>query len=746
MKHILFMLIPLFLLFNGDAQTPELPKRGAAASFYKDKETEKKVSELMKRMTLEEKIGQCVLFASKGMITGPKTSERMDDYVSNGACGNVFGIRTAAEARRIQEMAVKNTRLHIPLLFGMDVIHGFKTIFPINLGASASWDMGLIEKMARVSAEEASAAGIVWTFSPMCDITRDPRWGRVSEGAGEDPYLGQHIAAAMVRGYQGEDLALNNTIMACVKHFAAYGAALAGRDYNSVDMSDRVFREVYLPPYQAALDAGAATVMTAFNDYDEVPASASKYLMTDLLRKELGFRGLVVTDYSAINELVAHGVAADGKAASLQAIKAGVNMDMVANGYLKYMKALVEENKVSVREVDQLCSQVLGMKFRLGLFEDPYRYCTRDSTAYYTPEAMRAARGLAASSMVLLQNRGAVLPIQGGKKIALIGPFVDDVREMLGSWVVTADNKVGVTFQQGIRDRFGAANVKVVQGDVKTDFEDALTAAQQSDVVVLTLGLSQAWSGEAASLTSISLPETQKLLLKRVKQSGKPIVLVLVTGRPMELREETAACDAVLVAWHPGTTAGSALADVLSGAVNPSGKLTMSFPYDIGQVPVYYNHKNTGRPVEALGSQSSERFTSRYLFTPNDPLFPFGFGLSYTRFEYSAPRVENPVARIGESVIVKVLLRNEGPVAGSEVAQLYIRDLVSGITRPVRELKGFQKVLLAPGESRDLRFVLRPEDLSFWRADNRFGQEAGEYQVWVGGDSRTNNGASFIIE
>jgi beta-glucosidase len=494
------------------------------------------------------------------------------------------------------------------------------------------------------------------------------------------------------------------------------------------------------------LDAGAATVMTSFNDYDETPASSNKYLMTDLLRKELGFKGFVVTDYSAINELVNHGVATDLKDASRQAIKAGVNMDMVGNGYLKYMKTLLDEKKISIKDIDYLCSQVLAMKCRLGLFDDPYRYCTKDSTAYYTADAMHAARQLAASSMVLLQNNNATLPIKQGKKVALIGPFADDVREMLGSWVVTADTKVGVTFQQGLKERFGAANVKVALGDVKTDFQDALTAASQSDVVVLTLGLSQAWSGEAASLTSISIPETQKLLLKRVKQSGKPIVLVVVTGRPLDLREEVEDCDAVLVAWHPGTTAGNALADVLSGDVNPSGKLTMAFPYDVGQVPVFYNYKNTGRPINAIGSQSSERFTSRYLFTPNEPLFPFGFGMSYTTFEYSVPTVVNPSAKIGESVTVKVTLRNTGKVAGSEVAQLYIRDLVSSITRPVKELKGFQKIMLNPGESRELTFVLTPDDLSFWRADNHFGQEAGEYNVWIGGDSRTNNMATFIIK
>lgn len=727
------------------AQTPALPEQGAAATFYRDKQTARKVSELMKKMTLEEKIGQCVLFASRGMVTGPRSSEKMDDYIKSGACGNVFGIKTAAETRRIQQMAVENTRLKIPVLFGMDVIHGYKTIFPVNIGASASWDMAAIERMARISALEASAAGIAWTYSPMCDISRDPRWGRVSEGSGEDPCLGQHIAAAMVRGYQGEDLADPTTILACVKHFAAYGAPQAGRDYHTVDMSERTFREVYLPPYRAALDAGAATVMTSFNDYDAIPATGSRYLMTDLLRRELGFNGFVVTDYTAINEMVNHGVAEDLKDASRLAVKAGVNMDMVGNGYLKYMKELAEEGKISVREIDDLCAQVLAMKFRLGLFDDPYRYCGRDESAWYTPEALAASRSLAAASMVLLQNRNDALPIREGQKIALIGPFADNVREMLGSWVVAADTKVGTTFSKGLKERFGDKNVRVVAGDVMTDYQDARRAAEQSDVAVVALGLSQTWSGEAASLTSISLPETQKLLLRRVRESGKPVVLVLVTARPLELCEESGIADAVLVAWQPGTMAGEALADVLSGDVNPSGKLTMTFPRDVGQIPIFYSQKNTGRPVGALTSQSSEKYTSRYLFTPNEPLYPFGYGLSYTTFEYSDLKVENPRAKIGENVTVSVTLRNSGDRDGSEVAQLYIRDLVGSVTRPVRELKGFEKVFLKAGESRRLTFVLTPRELSFWRADMTFGQEAGDYRVWAGGDSDAELSGTFTI-
>lgn len=715
--------------------TPKLPQRGAAAKFYNDRQTTQKVAKLVSRMTLEEKIGQTVLFASKGMVTGPRSSEKMDDYVKSGACGNVFGIKTAAETRRIQQMAVDNTRHGIPLLFGMDVIHGYKTIFPVNLGASASWDMAEMERMARVSALEASAAGIVWTYSPMCDISRDPRWGRVSEGSGEDPYLGTHISAAMVRGYQGTDLAADNTIMACVKHFAAYGAAQAGRDYHSVEISERSFRDIYLPPYRSALDAGAATVMTSFNDYDGVPATGSMYLLTDLLRKELGFNGFVVTDYTSINEMVNHGVAADLKDAARLAIKAGVNMDMVGNGYLKHMKELVSEGKVSEKEIDYLCSQVLAMKFRLGLFDDPYRYCTKDSTAFYTKQALDASRSLAAKSMVLLQNNNNILPIVTGKKIALIGPFVDNVREMLGSWVVATDTKVGTTFKQGLIERFGAKNVRTLEGDLMTDYRDATLAASQADIAVVTLGLSQAWSGEAASLTSISLPESQKLLLRRVKESGKPVVIVLVTARPLDLREEAELADAILVSWQPGTMAGEALADVLSGDVNPSGKLTMTFPYDVGQIPIFYNHKNTGRPVGALVSQSSAKYTSRYLFTPNEPLFPFGFGKSYTTFDYSDLKVDNPTAKVGENVVVSVKLTNSGKRDGSEVAQLYVRDLVACVTRPVRELKGFERVILKAGESRRVTFTLTPEELSFWRIDMTYGQQAGDYDLWVGGDS-----------
>ncbi|GHV58673.1 glycosyl hydrolase [Bacteroidia bacterium] len=724
----------------------QLPERGAAATFYKDKETALKVEKLMKRMTLEEKIGQTVLFASKGMVTGPTSSEKMDDYIKSGACGNVFGIKTVEETRRIQQMAIENTRLGIPLLFGMDVIHGYKTIFPVNIGISSSWDMAEIERFAGISAEEASAAGINWTFSPMCDISHDPRWGRVSEGAGEDPYLGRHVAAAMVRGYQGKDLSLPNTIMACVKHYAGYGAAQAGRDYHTVDMSERMFREIYLPPYQAALDAGAATVMTSFNEYDGIPVTGNKYLLTDLLRKELGFNGFVVTDYTAVNEMINHGVASDLKDAAKLAANAGVNMDMVGNAYLKYMKELVQEGQVSIKTVDYLCSQVLAMKFRLGLFDDPYRYCTKDTLAFFISEALEASRSLARKSMVLLQNHNHILPVKEGAKIALIGSFADNKREMLGSWVVAGETQTTRTFKEGLQKRFGINNVRIAAGDPLFDYQDAIEAAKRSDVVLLTMGLPYTWSGEAASLTSIRLPDAQVELLAKLKTTGKPIVVLLVTARPLDLTRETEMADALLITWNPGTMAGDALADVISGDYNPSGKITMTFPRTIGQIPIHYNMKNTGRPVDALVSQSSDKYTSRYLFTPNSPLFPFGYGLSYTTFEYSDIQVKNPIARKGENVVLSVTLTNTGRQDGEEVAQLYIRDLVGSVTRPVRELKGFEKIRLKAGESRKISFTLSPEDLSFWRADMTFGQESGQYHVWIGGDSNATLQSEFVIK
>lgn len=721
-----------------------------ASSFFKEKDVAERVDSVMNLMTLDEKIGQLVLFAGKGVVTGATESKDIEEYIAAGMCGGVFNIRTLDETVRLQKLAVESSRLGIPMLFGFDVIHGFRTIFPVNIGISSSWDIPAVERFARISAEEASGVGVNWTFSPMCDISYDPRWGRVSEGCGEDPFLASAVSAAMVRGYQGTDLADPSTVMACVKHFAAYGAAEGGRDYNTVDMSERTFRDMYLPPYRAGINAGAATVMTSFNEYDGVPATANKYLLQDLLRDELGFNGLVVTDYTAVMELVPHGVAADGKDAAAKAFDAGVGMDMVSNLFLLHGKELVEEGRISEEQIDGLCRQVLGMKFRLGLFDDPYRYCVpgRDTATAFRPEHLEEARSLARSSMVLLENNDA-LPLNGNEKIALVGPFGNAPREMLGSWVLCPEPGRAVTFLDGLRARFGEQNVSFAQGcrpdkEIDGGIRKAVSLAKKSDVVLLTLGVPQGWTGEAASLTSIKLPEVQTRLLEEIRRTGKPVVILLVTARPLDISYESTLADAVLVTWNPGTMAGAALADVVSGDYNPSGKLTMSFPREVGQIPVHYNAKNTGRPV-GYASMSSQKYTSRYMFTPNSPLYPFGYGLSYTEFSYSDIRVDNPSVRIGDNVVVHAVVTNAGKLAGEEVVQLYVRDLVGSVTRPLRELKGFEKISLEPGESRTVTFVLTPEHLSFCRGDMTTGQEPGEYHVWIGGSSDADMKASFRI-
>ncbi|MCL2649688.1 MAG: glycoside hydrolase family 3 C-terminal domain-containing protein [Candidatus Azobacteroides sp.] len=745
------VLLWVFFVSHVFAQISGFPAKGDASKYYNDPVIKEKVEKLLSRMTLEEKIGQLTLFAAKGIITGPGESGNIEEFIRKGQCGNIFGTKTVEDVIRLQKIAVEESRLKIPLLFGFDVIHGFKTIFPVNIGISASWDMEEIERFAHVSAEEASAAGLNWTFSPMCDISRDPRWGRVSEGCGEDSYLASHITAAMVKAYQGNDLKADNTILACVKHFIAYGAAEAGRDYNTVDMSERVLRDIYLPPYRAAIDAGAATVMTAFNEYDGIPVTANRFLLKKILREEIGFNGFVVTDFTAINELIPHGIAGDSLQAAQLAIDAGVNVDMVGNVYLFYLKQLVNSGKVSMETIDKLCGEVLKFKYYSGLFDDPFRYCKKQqSTCYYKDEYLESARNMAKKSMVLLQNNNGALPIAKGQKIALIGPFADTTREMLGSWAIAGEPSKTTTFFKGLQMRFGKENVFMEQcckpdAEIENGFDKALKLAEQSDVILLTLGLPQSWSGEAASLTSIRLPELQTSLLREIKKAGKPIVILLVTARPLDLSQETELADAILVTWNPGTKAGEALADVLSGDYNPSGKLTMTFPRNIGQIPVYYNHKNTGRPV-GFQSSSNQKYTSCYLFTPNEPLFPFGYGLSYTTFEYSDIKVKNPVAEEGDTVVVSGYVKNTGKVAGEEVIQLYIRDLIGSVTRPVRELKGFRKIFLQPGESKEVTFLITPDDLSFYRADMTFGQETGEYHVWIGGNSNATLQSEFEIK
>ena len=730
-----------------------MPASAAVAANGKtDKEIMRRVDALMKKMTLREKIGQLTqLPLERGEITGPAgQSMNLEDFIKDGCCGSILSVSSPDDIMYYQRMAVDSSRLGIPLLFGRDIIHGCHIIFPENLGVSASWDLEAIEQLARVSAQEAASVGLAWTFSPMCDISADPRWGRVSEGSGEDPYLGAAIARAMVRGYQGDDLADPNTILACVKHFAAYGAPQGGRDYNTVDMSERMFRDRYLPPYRAAIEEGAVTVMSSFNDFDAIPASGNKWLMRTVLRDELGFEGFVVSDYNAIHEMVAHGIAADGKEAAALAFDAHINMNMVDCDYIKYGEELVREKRVSEKTIDELCRAILVAKFRLGLFDDPYRYGNgRYKTELYRPENMEIARDVTRKSMVLLRNENGLLPLKGNERIALIGPFGDSGHEMLGAWNASGDGKRTITFFKGLQERFGSDNVVCVEGckplkTIKGGIDAAVAAANGADVVLLTLGLPNSCSGEAASLTSIEIPQPQLELLDVVVATGKPVAILLVTGRPMDITDEVAKVDAVLVTWHAGTMAGAALADVVSGDFNPSGRLTMTFPLTIGQVPIHYSMKSTGRPMPSPDAR--EKYLSRYKFTPNEPLYCFGYGLSYTTFDYSDLKVLTPEVALGEPVRVSVKVTNSGKRDGDEVVQLYLRDLVASTTRPVRELKGFRKVSLKAGESKVVEFTIQPEDMAFCRADMKFAQEPGDFHVWIGHDSNADLQGCFTVK
>ena len=713
---------------------------------------EVRAEKLMANMTLAEKIGQLSQFVpNNSIVTGPDGSPvNVKDVIKEGMCGSMLNVRTPEALIEYQKLAIDSSRLGIPILFGHDIIHGARTTFPENIGISCSWDPEMAEEVARISAAEAAAFGIAWTFSPMCDVAIDPRWGRVSEGSGEDPYLSGELSAAMVRGYQGDDLSAGNTILACVKHFAAYSGAEAGRDYNTVDMSEMMFRERHLPSYKAALDAGALSVMSSFNDFDGIPASGNKWLLTDLLRGELGFKGFVVSDYCSINEMINHRVVADKKEAAELALNAGLNMDMVDGDYYKFAEELVKEGRVSEAQIDRLCKEVLTVKFKLGLFDDPFRYGGegRWEKETWLPEYLETARKVARSSMVLLKNENGILPLKGSEKIALIGPAADSRSEMTGTWVGFADYKKPVSFLEGLKARFPHNDISCEKG---CDFFDpieggvakAVVAARRSDVVLMTLGLPNAYSGEAASMANIDIPAAQKELFKAVKATGKPIVILLVTGRPMTIAEETEAADGLLVTWHPGIMGGTALADIVSGDYNPSGRLTMTFPLCLGQVPIHYNAKSTGRPRRT--PTNNAKYVSRYMRTPNEPLFAFGEGLSYTEFAYSELEVLNPEAKLGETVKVRVKVSNIGTRDGEEVAQLYIRDVVGSRTRPDRELKGFRKIALKAGESATVDFDITPEARSFFRADNVWGEEAGDFDVFVGHDSHASLADKFTV-
>jgi len=737
-----------------------------AAEGLVDPATEGRIDALLARMTLEEKVGQLNQYTSAFDATGPAPSSGRErevyEQVRKGQVGSMLNVTGAEATRRLQQLAVENSRLGIPLLFGLDVVHGYRTIFPIPLGEAASWDLEAIERSARVGATEAAAAGLHWTFAPMVDIARDARWGRIMEGAGEDVLLGSLVAAARVRGFQGGDLAALDTIAACAKHYAAYGFAEAGRDYNSVDISEQTLRNVVLPPFKAALDAGAATFMNSFNEIAGIPATASVHLQREILKGEWGFTGFVVSDWGSIREMVSHGFVESPEQAALSAITAGSDMDMESRAYVGYLAKLVEARRLDVRLVDDAVRRVLRVKFALGLFDDPYRYSDagREARLLGAPEHLAAARDVARRSIVLLKNEGGLLPLdRNTKSIAVIGPLAADDDTPLGNWRARGLAGSAVSLLEGIRAAVGpsvrvvhAEGAKLVTGarsfaapsvintSDRSGFPAAVEAARSAEVVVVAVGEDAYQSGEGRSQTDIRLLGVQHDLLRAVFEANRRLVVVLMTGRPVAVPWEAENVPALVEAWHLGSQAGHAIADVLFGDYNPSGKLPAGFPRSVGQLPMTYAHKNTGRP----GPAATVTWSS-YNDSPNDPLFPFGFGLAYTTFSYSPLVLSASEIGPGDALRVSVTLTNTGSRSGTEVAQLYVRDLVGSVTRPVKELKAFQRVELAPGQSREVPFTLTAAELAYYTAAGKWEAEPGAFRVFVGGNSRDVQEAGFTL-
>lgn len=734
------LFIITFLILSGNMLAQQLPPMS-------DKQAQT-VDSIMNLMTLEEKIGQMTLFTSDWEMTGPTLRDNYQRDIRQGKVGAIFNAHTAAYTRELQRLAVEETRLGIPLLFGYDVIHGYKTIFPIPLGEAASWDLEAMKRSARIAAIEASASGVHWTFAPMVDIARDPRWGRIAEGAGESVYLGEMIAEARVQGFQGNDLSAPGTVLACAKHFAAYGAAQAGRDYHTVDISRRSLYEIYLPPFKKALEAGAATFMTSFNELDGIPASGNHFLLTEVLREQWGFNGFVVTDYTSINEMVLHGIVADNKAAGALAANAGVDIDMQSAAFYDYLTELVEEGEVSEEQVNAAVRRILYLKLVLGLFDDPYRYSDieREEELVFNPAHQEEARNMARESMVLLENRDRTLPFRSEvQSIAVIGPLANDPPQMMGNWFAAGDGNSCVTPLAGLEEAMvGKAVVRYEKGcEIDTDseagFADAVALAEKSDVIVAMMGEGGWMSGEAASRSELGLPGNQLELLKQLKATGKPLIVVLFNGRPLTINWLSENADALMEAWFPGTMAGHALADLLTGEHNFSGKLPVTFPRNVGQIPIFLAMKNTGRPLAEI------KYTSKYLDVPNSPLYPFGYGLSYSRFAYEPIEVRSATFSMDEEVEVSVGVTNLSDTTGTEVVQLYIRDRIGSVTRPVRELKGFQRVELGPGDRKVVTFTLTADDLAFFTRDMSYQAEPGEFDVWVGGSSDTDNGTVITL-
>ncbi len=729
------------------------------------------VEELLNKMTIEEKIGQLnLLTPGGGVATGEVVSKDVGSKIKNGQVGGLFGVAGPDRVRQAQEIAVNDSRLGIPLLIGSDVIHGYKTTYPIPLGLASSWDMDLVGQAAQMAAREATADGINWNFSPMVDIARDPRWGRISEGAGEDPYLGSRIAEAMVKGYQGDDLAASHTMLACVKHFALYGAAEAGRDYHSVDMSKIKMFNQYMQPYKATIDAGAASVMSSFNDVDGVPATGNKWLLTDLLRDQWGFEGFVVSDYTSLNEMIPHGLG-DLQAVSALALKAGLDMDMVGEGFLTTLKKSLDEGKVTEADITNACRRVLEAKYISGLFDDPYKYLDskRPKKDILTDANRELARKLATRSFVLLKNHNNILPLKKQGKIALVGPLADSRENMLGTWAPTGDFNLAVTILEGFKNVAPNASIDYAKGANISDdvdfaknvnslgerividtrlpeamLQEAVELAKTSDVVVAVVGEATEMSGESSSRTDISIPESQKKLINALVETGKPVALVLMSGRPLTIPEEFDMPVSILQVWHPGVEAGNAIADVVFGDYNPSGKLTATWPVNVGQIPIYHSAKVTGRPAPESGE--FQKFRSNYLDAPNAPLLPFGYGLSYTTFEFGNLKLNKKEIAQDESVSATVTVKNAGDYDGEEVVQLYLRDLVRSITPPKRQLKGFQKVMLKKGESKEVTITLSADDLKFYNAQLEFVSEPGEFEVFVGTNSDAELSETFVLK
>lgn len=728
------------------------------------------IDNLLNKMTLEEKIGQLNLPVTGEIVTGQAKSSNVAKRIRAGEVGGLFNLKGVERIREVQRQAVEESRLGIPLLFGMDVIHGYETVFPIPLGLSCTWDMKAIEESARIAATEASADGISWTFSPMVDICRDARWGRASEGSGEDPFLGSEVAKAMIKGYQGNNMEANNEIMACVKHFALYGAPEAGRDYNTVDMSHQRMFNDYMAPYKAAVEAGAGSVMASFNEVDGIPATGNKWLMTDVLRKQWGFGGFVVTDFTGIAEMIEHGMG-DLQTVAALALNAGIDMDMVSDAFTGTLKKSVEEGKVDVKTIDMACRRMLEAKYKLGLFKDPYKYCDvkRRKKNIFTKEHRAAARRIASESFVLLKNDNQILPLERKGTIAVIGPLANTRANMPGTWSVAAVSSKYPTLVEGLKEVAGK-NVEILTAkgcnlmsdaeyekratmfgrslnrDNRTDKEmldEALEVVKKADVIVAALGESSEMSGESSSRSELEMTDTQRALLKELLQTGKPVVLTLFTGRPLVLTWEEENVPSILNVWFGGSEAAYAIGDVLFGDVNPGGKLTMTFPQNVGQIPLYYAHKNTGRPLKE--GRWFEKFRSNYLDVSNDPLYPFGYGLSYTSFSYSDVKLDKTSMNINGEITATVTVTNTGKYDGSEVVQLYLRDLVGSVTRPVKELKGFEKIFLKAGESKEVSFKINSELLKFYNYNLDYVCEPGDFDVMIGGNSRDVKKATFKL-